>query len=73
MLLLLLLRAKPHLSLHRFFLCGGFPLCIDHHILRLLLPKGAHDAFISDLGSQEVPIQRIAPRLRILCNEQSYV
>lgn len=62
--LTLLLRTQPHLSLHSLFL-RGFPLGVDY-ALRLLLPKGAHDAFVGDLGRLEVAIERIATHLRIL-------
>jgi len=61
--LTLLLRAQPHLSLHGLFL-RGFPLGVDH-VLRLLLPEGAHDALVGDLGRLEVAIQRIAAHLGI--------
>ena len=62
--LTLLLRTQPHLSLHSLFL-RSFPLGVDH-ALRLLLPKGAHDAFVGDFGRLEMAIQRIAAHLGIL-------
>jgi hypothetical protein len=62
--LALLLCAQPHLSLYGFFL-RCFPLGVDR-ALRLLLPKGAHDAIVGELGRLEVAIQRIAAHLGIL-------
>ena len=53
--LALLLRAQPHLSLHSLFL-RGLPLGVDRILGLLLLPKGAHNAFIGDFGRLEVAI-----------------
>src|ERR1700761_4694043 len=62
--LALLLRTQPQLSFYGLFL-RCFPLGVEH-ALRLLLPKGVHDAIVSELGRLEVAIQRLAAHLGIL-------
>jgi len=61
--LALLLRTQPQLSLYGLFL-RCLPLGVGR-ALRLLLPKGVHDAFVGELGRLEVAIQRLAAHLGI--------